>query len=680
MADNDFKLQVLGATDLVALVSQSVSLKRRGKNYVGLCPFHQEKTPSFNVDPVKGYFRCFGCKESGNAIDFVMKRDRLDFLEALKLLAEKANLELPRFGVSKQKTSERQALLDLHSKAAEFYRRCLLAPIGAPAREYLRERGFSDETLERFKVGFAPPGWDNLLRSKEMVGVAPGLLALAGLVKAREGGSGHYDTFRHRILFPIRDEQSRTIAFGGRVMPPAASPQVPGGGGGGPTEPVSAAKYLNSPETPLFSKSRTIFGLDFARERIVETRTVAIVEGYTDVVMAHQYGATNVVSILGTAMTEQHLNTLRRFGDRIVLLFDGDSAGESAVSRSIELFLAQPIEIAIATLPEGLDPDEFLLRDGLAAFDTLLKTAEDALTFKWQMLEREVAAAGHSLVAQQKAVESFLALVASGAAGGSINELRWGQVLRRVERLTGIPIDQLSGRLRTLSRSALAKARSVADASVQAVQTRPNGGAARPGGGIGGGGVGGGGGGLTRTLSPQDRGREAGESAGVDGAFAQDLPDAATERMDPARARVERWILGILLAEPSRWIHVQREVSPEQFRDVGRRKLAELYWDRQRNEGQPEFSEFLGELTNSTLRELAVNLLEEAETLGDPGTTLREALRYFEEQRRRDQERNTVAALLSRKQEDETQLQMLRDLFARKQENGLRPRTPEADK
>src|SRR5262249_7689424 len=204
-------------------------------------------------------------------------------------------------------------------------------------------RGFSDESIKRFRIGLSADAWDTLLKHELMRKFTPQQLALAGLVKPREKGEGHYDTFPNQPMVPILEESARIIALRGRVMP---------GGEDG------TAKYLNSPETPLFSKSRSVFGLHLARQKIVETRTVAVVEGYTDVVMAHQFGATNVVSVLGTAMTEQHVAILRRFADRIVLLFDADTAGDLAVNRAVELFLTQPIEIAIASIPEDLDPDE----------------------------------------------------------------------------------------------------------------------------------------------------------------------------------------------------------------------------------------------------------------------------------------------------------------------------------
>ncbi|HEX3358918.1 MAG TPA: DNA primase, partial [Tepidisphaeraceae bacterium] len=427
---NDNKALVLGSTDIVELIGQTVSLKRRGKDYVGLCPFHQEKTPSFKVDPVNRYFYCFGCKAAGNAIDFVMKRDRIDFIDALKLLAERAGIELARFSGSKEDKGLRQLLLDAQSAAGSLFEKFLNdAVTGKAARDYLASRGFNADSIKRFQIGVTPEAWDSLLRSPVMKKFETSLLQQAGLVKSRESGEGHYDTFRNRLMFPIRDETGRIIAFGGRVMPGSEDP----------------AKYLNSPETPLFSKSKSIYGIDLARQKIVETRTVAVVEGYTDVVMAHQFGASNVVSILGTAMTEQHVSILRRFADRIVLLFDADTAGDLAVNRAVELFLTQPIEIAIASMPEGVDPDEYLLEHGADGFAKMLANASDALTYKWKQLDRQFRATG-DMTSQQKAVEQYLEVIAGARGSGPIDSLRWGATLTRVSRLTEIPVEQLHRR------------------------------------------------------------------------------------------------------------------------------------------------------------------------------------------------------------------------------------------
>jgi DNA primase len=302
---------------------------------------------------------------------------------------------------------------------------------GGAAHAYLAKRGFDAESIKRFQIGVAPDAWDGLLRSPLMRKYPPGLLATGGLVKPREKGNGFYDTFRNRLMFPIRDENGRVIAFGGRVMPGSEDP----------------AKYLNSPETPLFTKSRVLYGLDQARQRIVETRTVAIVEGYTDVVMAHQYGVRNVVAPLGTAMTEQHVTTLRRFADKIVLLFDADTAGDTAVNRAVELFLTQPIEIAIASMPEGVDPDEYLIANGAEAFEKVLATASDALAFKWKLLDRQYAASD-DLTGRQKAVEEYLGTLAAARGSGPVDSIRWGQALARVSRLTEVSVEELNKRFR----------------------------------------------------------------------------------------------------------------------------------------------------------------------------------------------------------------------------------------
>jgi len=581
------------------LIGQSVKLKRRGKDYVGLCPFHSEKTPSFHVKPDKQVFYCFGCKASGTAFDFVMRRDRVEFKDALHTLARQFNVELPRGGMSKEKVSERQALLDAHSAAAALFEKLLSHPQqGAAARAYLKERGFTGDSVKQFRIGVAPESWDFLLKNDAMRKFPPSLLQQAGLVKARENNTGFYDTFRNRLMFPIKDESGRIIAFGGRVMPGSNDP----------------AKYLNSPETPLFSKSKSIFGIDLARQKIVETRTAAVVEGYTDVVMAHQYGATNVVSILGTAMTEQHVAILRRFADRIVLLFDADTAGDAAVNRAVELFLTQPVEIAIASMPQGIDPDEFLLKHGVEEFNRLLEQANDALTYKWSQLARQFAADG-SLTGQQKAVSEYLQLLASARGTGPVDAIRWGASLARVSRLTDIPVDELNRRFGS-KRSGRAPARRTENAA-----------------------------------EPYDR-------------------PSRERRPQTADDRAQRWILAILLAEPARWQDVQQLVSPADFTEAVRFRLAQAYWNYQRDEGEPVFNEFLGTLDGPEIATLAVELLDEVEAL-DVDQALRDALAHVAQARMRKNE-SELMARLRRKSPQTTEADEVR-LLAQLQEQVRRP-------
>lgn len=618
-AFDDFKSQVIAATDIVDLIGRTVALKKRGKDFLGLCPFHSEKTPSFHVNPARQFYYCFGCKAAGDAIKFVRDRDRVEFMDALKSLAADAGIPVPRFGrSSREETTESQVCLEANSLAAMFFEKQLADPQrGQAARDYLTARGITEETAKKFRIGLAAEGWDHLLKSEVGQKLTPEQLHLAGLAKRRdkEKGGGFYDAFRNRLMFPIRDPSGRIIAFGGRVMPGSQDP----------------AKYLNSPETPIFSKGRCAYGLDQARQRIVETGTAVVVEGYTDVVMAHQFGATNVVSILGTAMTEQHVNALRRFAGRIVLLFDADAAGEMAVDRAVSLFLTQPVEIAIATLGEDLDPDEYLLKHGLEAWEKMIATAPGALAFKWKQLVREFAAGdGNNLTGQQTAVETYLELIAQARAAGPVDPIRWGLVASQVSKLTGIPTEQLHKRLQTVkAKPASAKPalrRPSADAGP--VVNGPPGADSRP-----------------SIVSPP---RSAGETGRRGGVLS-------------ARDRAERWILGVLLLQPARWQQVQALIGPEDFTDSGRRRLAEVYWTHQRDEGEPVFNEFLSVLgdesgagaadgtTHVDLRELAIFVTEEVEEFAarqtDPEATLAAAIAHLHQSQQTEEKHKLIATL-----------------------------------
>ncbi|HEX8916554.1 MAG TPA: DNA primase [Humisphaera sp.] len=650
---DDFKSRVMAATDLVELIGRTVALKKMGKDYKGLCPFHQEKTPSFTVNPERGFFYCYGCKKGGDAITFVKERDRVDFKDALKSLATDAGIPMPT-GRGRQDNTDVGICLEAHSLAAMFFENQLKDPQrGQAAREYLEKRGITPETAAKFRIGLAPEGWDNLLRGPVGRKFTPEHLHMAGLLKRRdpEKGQGFYDTFRNRLMFPIRDPNGRVIAFGGRVMPGSQDP----------------AKYLNSPETPTFSKSRTAYGLDLARQRIVETGTVVVVEGYTDVVMAHQFGATNVVSILGTAMTEQHVAALRRFASRIVLLFDPDTAGDLAVDRAVSLFLTQPVEIAIANLGEDLDPDEFLLKHGLGAWDKLIGSAPEALAYKWKHLARQFSADdGTNLTGQQKAVETYLDLIAQAKASGPVDPIRWGLVVSQVAKLTGIPAEQLQRRL----------------AATKAVAPPPR----RPGPG----GSPGAGNGPPAPGNSANNGVSR-ESPGAPGPSRIEQP--RRRGVLSARDRAERWVLGALLLEPAKWHTVQTLLAPDDFTETGRRRLAEVYWNHQQDEGEPAFSEFLAmlgadaqggnggqvgadgepipeptnEANGAGLRELAIDVTDEVEATRDVAATLQAGL----EQIRRDREaagKQKLIATLRRSTEQNLGAEQEVDLLKRLQD------------
>jgi len=598
----DSRALVLAAVDVVELISQTVALKRRGRKFLGLCPFHSEKTPSFTVDPVKQAFYCFGCKASGSVFDFVMKRDRVEFREALEILARAANIELPQFGGKKMASGERQAMFDALSAACRFFENQFYGESGGGARAYMRNRGFDEATLKKFQVGLAPESWDALLKSPIGRKFSPGILVQAGLIKAREKGDGHYDTFRNRIMFPIKNESGQIIAFGGRIVP-------------GSTDP---AKYLNSPETALFNKSRSIFGLDMGRQKIVESRVVAVVEGYTDVMMAHQYGATNVVSVLGTAMTEQHVGVLRRFADRIVLLFDADTAGDAAVDRVVQLFLTQPVEIAVATMPAGLDPDEFLMKEGAGGFEQLIGGACDALEYAWKQLSRRFVSEAGDLTGQQKAAQQYLDLLANARQGGPVDTLRWGSALARVSRLTEIPVEILH---RKFGKTGQKEAK--------------------------------------RPISGQNVETERPTAA-------------AAARPHDGRYLAESQVLGVLLLQPQRWGKVQTVISVEDFGDPRLNSMARVYWDHQREEGEPVFNEFIDSLKEAELKSLAIELADAVEEL-DLEVTLSGALQYLAESKWRGEEQKMVAALRRDGSESGMSEQEQIKLLMKLQESARRP-------
>jgi DNA primase len=333
---------------------------------VGLCPFHSEKTPSFTVNE-EGLWHCFGCGEGGDIIRFVMDQEALGFTEAVRSLAERAGVPVPesedaRHSESRRAVDKRRVIAVL-AAADAFYREQLRSDSGQRAREFLAERGFSDDTAKTFGLGFAPDGWDAAQRHLLERNYSEEELEVAGLVKRRDTGKGTYDRLRHRVVFPIRDLRGQTIAFGGRVIDEG--------------EP----KYLNSPETPTFSKSRTLYGLYEGREAIAEAGFGLLVEGYFDLIACAQYGVRNAVAPLGTAFTEDHAKLLARFTRKAVVGFDGDTAGRAAAERTVGVFLSQGFQVNVVRLPSGHDPDSFLRDEGIEAFRGVLKGSLSGLEF-----------------------------------------------------------------------------------------------------------------------------------------------------------------------------------------------------------------------------------------------------------------------------------------------------------
>jgi DNA primase len=428
--------EIARANDIVEVVSQYFPLKRAGKEFKALCPFHAEKTPSFNVNPGKQIFKCFGCGRGGSVFNFVMAKENLTFPEAVRMLAERAGIELGDRVQSEKGAGVRRQVRDVLEWAAQRFETGLKHPAaGAPGREYLESRAITQESITRFRIGYAPEGWDNLLRAAGRDGITVDLLEGAGLVIKREDGSGYYDRFRGRVIFPILDTLNRPIGFGGRAM--------------GDDQP----KYLNSPETSIFHKGEALYGIAQARQAIDAARRVVVVEGYFDVIMPHQVGVQNVVATLGTALTEEHVRVLKRYADEVVLVFDSDLAGQRAADKGLELFLAGDVKINIAVVPSGKDPYDFCRAEGAEPFRRLLAEARDAFAYKWDAVAKEYDAAS-SPVAQRRALEAMLSSIAKAPVLAREDlRLQRDLILGHMSRVLGIPEETLRAEFSRLKRT-----------------------------------------------------------------------------------------------------------------------------------------------------------------------------------------------------------------------------------
>jgi DNA primase len=374
--------QIRTGLDLVELIGRFVNLKPAGANWKGLCPFHGEKTPSFNVNPRKGIFKCFGCGVGGDAFVFLMRQDKLTFPEAVRELARRTGVALPEDHTSAADSSGREDLFRAMDHAAQIYADALARPEGARAREYLDRRGVDPELARRFGLGLAPEGWEFLLGAmKAAAHIGDDVLVAAGLAVPRQSGHGVYDRFRGRLIFPIRDLQGRVVALGGRAL--------------GDEQP----KYLNSPETPIYAKGNLLYAADLAREAMLGKGRALLVEGYVDCLMAHQYGFTETVAALGTAFTAAQLALVRRFCGEVITFFDADAAGQKAAERAEELLeptvggatwginrsgafdRGTPFRVRVALLEAGHDPDTFLRAHGADAFAARLASARSILSY-----------------------------------------------------------------------------------------------------------------------------------------------------------------------------------------------------------------------------------------------------------------------------------------------------------
>lgn len=402
----------------MAVVGGYIPLRPAGPTFKGLCPFHDDKRPSFDVDPRRQRYRCWSCGKFGDVINFVQEFERVDFPEALELLARRAGISLDSLKKSPHGPG-RALMLDVTSWAAEQFQECLLeSPLGEQARLYLGERHLIGESVRRFGLGFAPPSWDWLVSKAANKGLPAEALEQVGLIAKKNEGNGYYDRFRDRVMFPIRDLRGAVVGFGGRVLPSSPSAER------GP-------KYYNSAETPIFSKSDQLYGIDQARQAAQKEGWLAVVEGYMDVIMAHQKGVSNVVATMGTALNERHVKKLRGFVSKVVLIFDADAGGKTGVDRAMEVFISQEVDLKIATLPEGLDPCDLLERQGPDAFREVLGGALDVFEFKLRQVWAKEA--GQGLEGQRRAVEGMLSILSASAEERNVKmELMVNRIAHRL--------------------------------------------------------------------------------------------------------------------------------------------------------------------------------------------------------------------------------------------------------
>lgn len=362
--------------DIVRVVQDYVSLKKKGSNWMACCPFHQEKTPSFSVNPAKDIYYCFGCGKGGSVFTFVMEIERVSFPEAIKIVAEKANVPLPAMENDQKFEARRKdadEIIEMNSWALSWWEAQLdEGGVGArAAREYLTKREIKDETRRAFRLGYAPDSWDGLSSHLKSRGATPAQIERSGLVVLKETG-GSYDRFRGRLIFPVLDAQGRAVAFGGRTLTPDGEP-----------------KYLNSPETAAYTKGRHLYGLHLTRDDIRRRKFAILVEGYLDLIIPYQFGVRNMVASLGTALTPEQAKLLGRFARKVVVNYDGDRAGVQAAKRAIETLLAEDFEAKVLVLPEGADPDEFIRTEGVEAYHERRGRALPHIQFVLEQAVRE---------------------------------------------------------------------------------------------------------------------------------------------------------------------------------------------------------------------------------------------------------------------------------------------------
>jgi DNA primase len=631
----DTKERVKQAVDIVDLVGSHIQLRRQGRNFVGLCPWHDDSRPSLQVNPERQSFKCWVCDIGGDVFSFVMKIEGVEFREALQMLADRAGIQVekPRrhsaaAGETASGTSEavssaeqKRTLLQAMAWAEKQYHQCLLErPEADAARRYLDGRGITAESIERFHLGFSPLERDWILQSvKENTSRdkierrAKILEAIGILVRPTEGGSP-FDRFKGRLLFSIRDAQGRPVGIGGRVLPELGT--------------TSPAKYINSPETPLFTKSKLLYGLDLAREALRKSRTALVMEGYTDVIVAHQYGFQNAVAVLGTALGESHVRLLKAHADRIVLVLDGDEAGTRRANEVLDLFIAQQADLRILTLPEDLDPCDYLHKYGADAFSELLAAkAVDALDHAYEVttrgidVERDIHGAG-------QAIERLLGIVAkaprlSGETRGDAR-IQEQKIVQRLAAKFRVDELELRRRLAALRRR-------------QSTKPRPS-------------------------VAPDSNDAPADESA--------EKPETAMDPWDLA-------VLQLIVARPESVAAMRGRIDAEHIKNGSCRRIFETCC-RLADEGVvPAFDRLMLEFDSPAMKNLLVGIDEAAQATGQPSadveTLLNGLVETFQRKEIERQRPARIGALREGGLDDQQQAAMLEEIIRQRRQGSSEP-------
>ncbi len=442
-ADFDLKERVRSAVDIVDVIGATLELQPAGRNMIARCPWHNDRRPSLTVNRQRQTWKCWPCDIGGDVFSFVMKRDGIDFPSALRMLAEQAGIPLEQY-TRGQKTDpgspeDKATLLSAMQLVSNAYFQQLATPSSDDAkvaRDYLHDRGIDDENRQRFQIGFAPDSWSFAVDLLKKNGFSGEVAAAAGVATPRKSGTGFVDMFRGRLMFPIHDLQNRPISLGGRVIPAIAARHGENAGG----------KYINGRETKLFRKSHQLYGLNWARDAIRRDGEALVMEGYTDVVAARQAGVEAVVAVLGTALGTEHVKILNRFAERVVLVLDGDAAGQRRADEVLELFVQADVDLRILTLPDGSDPADYLTAHGREAFQALVESAPDALDHKLSRLTSgvDITRDTHAVTS---AIDTMLGVIAKG---GRDSNIKTDQMMLRMARMFGIGTDRLNERLKQI--------------------------------------------------------------------------------------------------------------------------------------------------------------------------------------------------------------------------------------